>query len=123
MLRLIGFVVLVLLVLSLAHGERSAASDPRAGSMADAVTGRLADGLRTLGDIVFGRGEPNLPDGLQGLGRSLDAFSRTADGASRRALAGMVLRSCPALGLVCQPASGGVTQPADPRRRPAADQP
>lgn len=123
MLRLIGLVVVVLLVLSLAHGERTGAAVNRADSLADAVTGRLADGVRTLGDMVFGRADPDVPDSLRALGRNLDAVSRTADGASRRALAGIVLRSCPSLGLVCQPADAppeGTPDPRD-RRRPLSE--
>lgn len=112
MLRLIGLVVVVLFVLSLAHGERTGSGfdrmNSRTDNLVDQLTGTLADGVRKLGDTVFGPAEPGAspPDGLRALARNLDTLSRTADGASRRALAQVVLRSCPSLGLVCQQAQG-----------------
>lgn len=110
MLRLIGLAVVVLLVLSLAHGERTgggyAEADARADTLVDALTGRLADGVRTLGDLLFGPGPGlRLPPSRQ-MVPDLETAARNADARSRRALAGMVLRACPSLGLSCQPAAG-----------------
>ena len=117
MLRLIGLVVVILLVLSLAHGERTgtgtARLNARAETLVDGLTSALADGVRALGDLVFGPADTNGGDG-DGL-RNLDALARSADSRSRRAMAQMVLRACPSLGLVCQPASNAADT-AKPRR-------
>ena len=123
MLRLIGLGVVVLFVLSLAHGERTGGANARAATLADHLTGALADGVRTLGDMVFGPSAqgPDMPD-LRALAKNLDGLSRSADGASRRALAAVVMRSCPSLGLTCQPVAPSVTDDVGPvpRRRPQA---
>lgn len=110
MLRLIGFVVVVLLVLSLAHGERTGAgyaeANARAETLVDELTGRLADGVRTLGDLLFGPGPGIRLPPTRDMGMDLETMARSADARSRHALAGMVLRACPSLGLSCQPAQG-----------------
>lgn len=109
MLRLIGLVVVVLLVLSLAHGERSgsyAEANARADTLVDGLTARLADGLRALGDGLFGPGPYARRSVPRDLTADFDDAVQSADTRSRRALAGMVLRACPELGLSCQPAAG-----------------
>jgi hypothetical protein len=130
MLRLIGLVVIVLLILSLAHGERTGMAynrmNARADTLVDALTGALADGVRAFGDAVFGPADPEMADSgqMRDLAHNLDGLARSANVGSRRALAQMVLRSCPSLGLVCQPASGETPldqQAGQGRRRGTAD--
>ncbi len=124
MLRLVGLVVVVLFILSLAHGERTggyADANARAETLVDALTGRLAEGVRALGDVLFGPGpEPRslAPADLPG---QFEAAVRSADSRSRRALAGTVLRACPSLGLACQPVGNRLQNSNDellPNRRP-----
>lgn len=107
MLRVIGLIVVVLFVLSLAHGERTggyAEANLRAETLVDGLTSRLADGMRELGDRLFGPGPGIRVPGGRALMDDFDDAVRTGDARSRRALAGMVLQACPALGLSCRPA-------------------
>lgn len=109
MLRLIGLVVVVLLLLSVTHGERRLDDGGRADTSleaaADRVFGLLAAGAECLDDLVFGApGEPQAAPDVARMARQLAVWSRSADAASRRDLATVVLRACPSLNLVCQPA-------------------
>lgn len=86
--------------------------------MIDELTGRLADGVRSLGDLVFGPGPGFENPDVRAVARGLDQAGRSTDAGSRRALAETVMRACPALGLSCRPADADGTPP---RRLPPSN--